>query len=154
MLSFRCIRVWTNEPYFFLSNIFVFLLLQVVEPLSFHKVILYDACIEKWPTHNLKVGFAVCILLVQAVIPASVVTIVHVRIASYLHTHAKSQTNVRRAQRELKRNKKTTILLLGTVYNLFTNTLSIIHWKRWGNLWCTTDFQNSGIFSLHPENIP
>lgn len=93
---------------------------QVVEPVTVKQVYLYDTCIEKWPSHNLRIIYTTCILLVQAIIPALVVGVVHARIASYLHTHAKSQKNVQRAHRELRRNKKTTILLLGTKsYSIF-----------------------------------
>lgn len=57
--------------------------------------------------------YSACILLVQAVIPALVVGVVHARISSHLHAHAKTQRDSRRAQRELARNRRTTLLLSG-----------------------------------------
>lgn len=92
---------------------------QVVEPFKFQEVVLYEICIESWPVQELKVLYSACILLVQAVIPALVVGVVHARISSHLHAHAKTQRDSRRAQRELARNKRTTLLLSGTI-----NTIS------------------------------
>lgn len=79
----------------------------------FHKVVLYETCIERWPSQRLKVSYAVAVLLVQAVIPALVVCVVHARIASYLHAHAHTQKDLRRAHREIQRNRRTTLLLSG-----------------------------------------
>jgi hypothetical protein len=38
---------------------------------------------------------------------------VHARIASYLHAHATTQRDSRRARKELERNRRTTLLLTG-----------------------------------------
>ncbi|KAJ9574575.1 hypothetical protein L9F63_008258, partial [Diploptera punctata] len=38
---------------------------------------------------------------------------VHARIASYLHAHATTQRDSRRARKELERNRRTTLLLSG-----------------------------------------
>lgn len=88
-------------------------MLQVIEPFRFHRVVLYEMCIERWPAQELKVTYAVCVLLVQAVIPALMVCLVHARIASYLHAHARTQKDLRRAHREIQRNRRTTLLLSG-----------------------------------------
>ncbi|KAG8283452.1 hypothetical protein J6590_016712 [Homalodisca vitripennis] len=84
---------------------------QVVEPFKFQELVLYEICIESWPSQHLKVMYSAAILLVQAVIPALVVGGVHASISSHLHAHAKTQRDSRRAQRELARNKRTTLLL-------------------------------------------
>uniref|UniRef100_T1HVS4 G-protein coupled receptors family 1 profile domain-containing protein n=1 Tax=Rhodnius prolixus TaxID=13249 RepID=T1HVS4_RHOPR len=83
----------------------------IVEPFKFEAVILYETCIERWPSQELKVAYAVCVLMIQAVIPALVVGCIHAKIASYLNAHAKTQRDSKRAQRELQRNKRTTLLL-------------------------------------------
>ncbi|KAG8307197.1 hypothetical protein J6590_028472 [Homalodisca vitripennis] len=88
---------------------------QVVEPLMFHRVVLYETCLERWPSQQLKISYAAAVLLVQAVIPALVVCVVHARIASYLHAHARTQKDRRRALREIKRNRRTTLLLSGVL---------------------------------------
>lgn len=87
--------------------------LQVVEPLTFHQVVLYEACREKWPSTDIKVAYNIAVVLIQAVLPATVLLVVHIRIAAYLHAHTASQKDPRRALRELQRNKRTTLLLIG-----------------------------------------
>lgn len=86
---------------------------QVVEEIKFNQLVLYETCIEKWSSQRLKVGYAACVLMVQAVIPALVVGLVHAQIAAYLNAHARTQRDSRRAQRELQRNRRTTLLLSG-----------------------------------------
>ncbi|XP_060868157.1 neuropeptide F receptor-like isoform X2 [Metopolophium dirhodum] len=86
---------------------------QVVEPLKFQHVVLYEACREKWPSTDIKVAYNIAVVLIQAVLPATVLLVVHIRIAAYLHAHTASQKDSRRAQRELQRNKRTTLLLIG-----------------------------------------
>ena len=76
-------------------------------------MVLYEACIEQWPSDGIKLSYGVAILLIMAVFPPLVVGIVHARIASYLNEHARTQKDSRRAQKELERNKKTTMLLSG-----------------------------------------
>ncbi|KAF6212182.1 hypothetical protein GE061_012703 [Apolygus lucorum] len=87
---------------------------MVVEDVEFGEMFLYHSCIEMWPHPTLKVMYTVCILMIQAVIPSTVVVCIHARIARYLHAHATVQRDSRRAQRELSRNKRTTILLSET----------------------------------------
>ncbi|XP_023723743.2 neuropeptide F receptor [Cryptotermes secundus] len=86
---------------------------QVVEAVTFQRVVLYEACIERWPSRRARLFYAVCLLLLQSVIPALVVATVHARIASYLHAHATTQRDSRRARKELERNRRTTLLLTG-----------------------------------------
>lgn len=90
-----------------------FVVFQVVEPLKFHQIILYEYCLERWPSTDIKVAYNIAVLLIQAVLPTAVLLIVHIRIAAYLHAHTASQKDSRRAQRELQRNKRTTLLLIG-----------------------------------------
>ncbi|XP_054262500.1 neuropeptide F receptor-like isoform X2 [Macrosteles quadrilineatus] len=108
---------------------------QVVEPFKFQEVVLYEMCIESWPSQELKLLYSVCILLIQAVIPALVVVVVHARISSHLHAHAKTQRDSRRAQRELARNKRTTVLL---------SVVAVLFAVSWTPL---------GVFSLASEVI-
>lgn len=89
------------------------LMFQVIEPVIIDHCVIYEVCIEQWPSHNYRVSYAVAVLLIMAVIPPLVVGTVHARIANYLNTHARTQKDSRRAQKELERNKKTTFLLSG-----------------------------------------
>ena len=51
-------------------------LLQVVEAVMFQRVVHYETCIEKWPSWKARLFYAVCLLLLQSVIPALVVATV------------------------------------------------------------------------------
>lgn len=68
-------------------------------------------CLEQWPSQDLKVTYTVAVLLLQAIIPALVVGVVHTRIATHLRRHARGQRDMRRVHRELERNRRTTLLL-------------------------------------------
>ncbi|RZF35569.1 hypothetical protein LSTR_LSTR005097 [Laodelphax striatellus] len=106
---------------------------DVVEPLTFSHVVLYETCIERWPSQTLRIFYTASVLLVQAVIPALVVGVVHARIASYLHQHANTQKDSRRAKRELQRNRRTTMLLSGVA------VLFAISWLPLGVFTLTAD---------------
>lgn len=80
-------------------------------PVRFHRLVLYEMCLEQWPSQDLKVTYTVAVLLLQAVIPALVVGVVHARIATHLRRHARGQRDMRRVHRELERNRRTTLLL-------------------------------------------
>jgi hypothetical protein len=103
---------------------------QRVETLAVDSLVLYEACIERWPSVDAKLGYTFFILLIMYVIPILVVAVVHARIASFLRTHTANVHSVaaaaaagggpaadansaanRRAQREITRNKRTTTLL-------------------------------------------
>lgn len=94
---------------------YYFDLFKVVEPFMFQNMVLYECCREKWPSTDIKVAYNIVVLLIQAVLPAIVLLVVHIRIAAYLHAHTASQKDSRRAQRELQRNKRTTLLLIGNL---------------------------------------
>ena len=57
-------------------NFFGLHLLQVVEAVMFQRFVLYETCIEKWPSWWARLFYAVCLLLLQSVIPALVVATV------------------------------------------------------------------------------
>lgn len=117
---------------------------QVTEPVSFQGIVLYEACIEVWPSEYYKLTYAVAILLIMAVIPPLVVAIVHARIASYLNEHARTQRDSRRAQKELERNKKTTMLLSGIVI------IFAISWLPLGTFALITEFIYN---SMSPQSV-
>ncbi|XP_014255781.1 neuropeptide F receptor-like [Cimex lectularius] len=124
---------------------------QVVEPMMFGKVVLYETCIEDWPNQELKVLYTLCVLMIQAVIPAGVVGCIHAKIASYLHSHAKTQRDSRRAQRELQRNKRTTMLLSGVAVLFAVSWLPLGLFSLWADLLYTADSAKETSFS--PESF-
>lgn len=88
-------------------------LLQEVVPVTFHSLVLYETCMEVWPSSRLKVTYTATILLFAAVLPVVVVATVHTRIATHLYHHARtrSHNDERWVQREIERNRRTTLLL-------------------------------------------
>ncbi|CAH0387019.1 unnamed protein product [Bemisia tabaci] len=75
--------------------------------------VMYEVCLEQWPSQAGRMVYTVVVLLCQAVVPASVLILVHLSIAAHLHCHARTQSDGRRAARELARNKRTTFILAG-----------------------------------------
>jgi hypothetical protein len=61
-------------------------LLKVVEAVTFQRVLLYEACIERWPSRRARLFYAVCLLLLQSVIPALVVATVRTVPETYVVT--------------------------------------------------------------------
>ncbi|XP_049859966.1 neuropeptide Y receptor type 2-like [Schistocerca gregaria] len=90
------------------------------------QLVLYEACIERWPSRRLQLAYAAGLLLLQAVLPAAVLATVHARIARYLHAHANTAADSRRARRELRRNRRTTLLLSGVA------VLFVVSWLPQG----------------------
>ncbi|KAG8234357.1 hypothetical protein J437_LFUL012116 [Ladona fulva] len=96
---------------------------DVVERFAFQRVLLYETCIERWPSRAAKLSYTVSMLIVQYVIPIVVLACIHARIAAHLHAHARGAVSngsagagealCRPARRALARNRRTTLLLAG-----------------------------------------
>jgi hypothetical protein len=95
----------------------------VVEGFSFQRMLLYETCIERWPSRAAKLSYTVSMLIVQYVIPIVVLACIHARIAAHLNAHARGTVSngaagealcgSRPARRALARNRRTTLLLAG-----------------------------------------
>lgn len=103
---------------------------QAVVPVSFRSLVLYETCVEVWPSPHLKVTYTASILVLAAVIPVVVVATVHTRIATHLyhHAHTRNHHDERWVQREIERNRRTTLLLSGEM-SVKLNTLVIYPFK-------------------------
>ncbi|XP_046382345.1 neuropeptide Y receptor type 2-like [Ischnura elegans] len=94
---------------------------QVVEGFSFQRMLLYETCIERWPSRAAKLSYTIAMLIVQYLIPILVLACIHARIAAHLnsaHARANGHDAVgggggRQARRALARNRRTTLLLAG-----------------------------------------
>ncbi|XP_071440849.1 neuropeptide Y receptor type 2-like [Hetaerina americana] len=86
---------------------------QVVESFAFQRMLLYETCIERWPSRTAKLSYTVSMLIVQYVIPIVVLGCIHARIAAHLNAHAQALCGSRPARRALARNRRTTLLLAG-----------------------------------------
>lgn len=61
----------------------------VIEPVFFYDILLYEKCIEKWPSNSLYTAFTIGFALIQFVIPGTVLIAIHMRISAYLKLHLK-----------------------------------------------------------------
>ncbi|KAL0277603.1 UNVERIFIED_CONTAM: hypothetical protein PYX00_004836 [Menopon gallinae] len=90
----------------------------VIEPVFFYDILLYEKCIEKWPSNSLYTAFTVGFAVIQFVIPGMVLVTIHLRISAYLKLHLKNFSDKsksgkchKRARRELRRNRRTMFML-------------------------------------------
>ncbi|XP_050701808.1 neuropeptide F receptor-like [Eriocheir sinensis] len=107
-------------------------------------LLLYEKCVETWPSPMVKYSWTIALIVMQYVIPILVLSFVHGRIHKYLSTHALSQRDPRRAQREIERNRRTT-LLLTSVAAAFA-----VCWLPWHVVNLLADFNYAG-FVRAPE---
>ncbi|XP_060870660.1 neuropeptide Y receptor type 2-like [Metopolophium dirhodum] len=93
------------------------LLYQNVEEVHVGPIRLYEACVEKWPNHMAQQTFTVGLAVAQFVLPFTTISLIHLKISSYLTVHLKhpavpsKEINCRRVRRELSRNKRTMWIL-------------------------------------------
>ena len=96
-----------------------------VDQVKISNILLYEQCIEKWPSSEVKEFWVLLLMFIQYIFPIFVLSVVHASIKIYLGRHMIAQNDPRRAQRELERNRKTTILL-STIAVIFA-----VSWLPW-----------------------
>lgn len=100
----------------------------------------YEKCIEIWPWPNAKGVYTVIIVLAQFLIPALVLLVTHLKIESHLnyaisrYNKTTSRPSEYRVQKELRRNRRATVVLL-TITIVFSLT-----WLPWNILNLIADF--------------
>ncbi|RZF43740.1 hypothetical protein LSTR_LSTR009163 [Laodelphax striatellus] len=60
------------------------LIFQEVETISYGELILYEACVEKWPSKTWQICYTGCLMLAQFLVPFLVLSIIHLKISTYL----------------------------------------------------------------------
>lgn len=93
------------------------LLYQHIEVVHVGPVRLYEACIEKWPSRIAQQSFTVCLAVAQFVLPFTTISLIHLKISSYLTVHLKhpapsKEINCRRGKLNCKRAKCSTRMCL------------------------------------------
>ncbi|KAG8179621.1 hypothetical protein JTE90_002439 [Oedothorax gibbosus] len=116
-----------------------------VTTVSLAGMVLYDKCIEHWPSNYVRASYTVLILFAQFVVPSIVLTVTHLRIKAYLNrsvrkhdaTHAPRTSE--RLKKELYRNGRATIVLC------FISIAFACSWLPWNvfNLMADFDFLSS-----------
>lgn len=82
------------------------LMYQHVEVVHVGPVRLYEACVEKWPSRAAQQTFTVGLAVAQFVVPFTTISLIHLRISSYLTVHLKHpavlsrEVNCRRGELE------------------------------------------------------
>lgn len=110
-----------------------------VEPVMLGHIVLYERCVEGWPSRFVKELWVLLLLITQYIFPIFVLSIVHGSIKRYLGTHMTVRRNDRRAHREMYRNKRTTILL-STIAVAFA-----VSWLPWHVVNLMADFHYKGF---------
>ena len=100
---------------------------------------LYKRCIFHWPSRAARNTWLILLLVTQYGIPILVLSVVHARIKQYLGHHLMGQYDARRAEREIERNRKTTILL-STIAVAFA-----VCWLPWHVVNLLADFEYEGL---------
>ncbi|XP_066964516.1 neuropeptide Y receptor type 6-like isoform X2 [Macrobrachium rosenbergii] len=115
-----------------------------VEDVTFKDYLLYRRCVEKWSSPVVKYAWNITLIVIQYIIPILVLSFVHGRIQNYLSSHQMSQRDARRAQREIERNRRTTILLTSIA------AAFAVCWLPWHVVNLLADF-NYVAFFQEPE---
>ncbi|XP_015914016.2 neuropeptide F receptor-like [Parasteatoda tepidariorum] len=113
---------------------------KTVTTVSLAGMVLYNKCIEQWPSTHAKAMYTILILIAQFFIPSIVLTVTHFRIKSYLnrsvrrHDAKSSPRTSERLRKELKRNNRATVVLS------FISVVFAISWLPWNAFNIMADF--------------
>ncbi|XP_064484286.1 neuropeptide Y receptor type 6-like [Ornithodoros turicata] len=106
---------------------------------------MHEKCVEQWPSPGAKQLYTLSILIIQFVIPTTSLVVTHFRIKSHLSCAASPGANVdkrgysERLQRELRRNRRATMVLLNV------SVVFAVSWLPWNVMNLLTDFHLQGI---------
>ncbi|XP_063880817.1 LOW QUALITY PROTEIN: neuropeptide Y receptor type 2-like [Scylla paramamosain] len=127
--------IWTSSVLFTMPLYFYHSVTQV----KLGHIVLYKRCIFQWPSRAARNTWLILLLMTQYGIPILVLSVVHARIKQYLGHHLMGQYDARRAEREIERNRKTTILL-STIAVAFA-----VCWLPWHVVNLLADFEYEGL---------
>ncbi|XP_050420820.1 neuropeptide Y receptor type 6-like [Adelges cooleyi] len=92
-------------------------LYQNLESIHLGNFPVYKACVEKWPFLVAQQSYTVCLTIIQFGVPFAAISLIHIKISSYLTVHLNHPAvpsrdiNCRRVRRELSRNRRTMYIL-------------------------------------------
>ncbi|XP_035234087.1 neuropeptide Y receptor type 5-like [Stegodyphus dumicola] len=122
---------------------------KTVTTVSLAGMVLYEKCIEQWPSSHAKAMYTILILVAQFFIPSIVLTVTHLRIKTYLnrsvrkHDARSSPRTSERLKKELKRNNRATVVLS------FISVVFACSWLPWNAFNLMADFD---LLSNMPAN--
>ncbi|XP_013784684.1 neuropeptide F receptor-like [Limulus polyphemus] len=112
--------------------------------------VIYEKCIEEWPSSSSKLVYLLITLIAQLAIPATVLLTTHFRVKAHLNFTVMKQSGRRstlkseRTQRELRRKQRATMVLLN-VSLVFT-----ISWLPWNVINLVADLYPT---IMSPKNL-
>ncbi|XP_046382346.1 neuropeptide F receptor-like [Ischnura elegans] len=88
-------------------------LFQQVERLAVGGVVVFEACVERWPSRSARAAYSVCVATAQFAVPAVVLAAVHARISARLRAGSGVAAPRRRcrAAARRRRHRRTTLIL-------------------------------------------
>ncbi|KAK9501347.1 hypothetical protein O3M35_012083 [Rhynocoris fuscipes] len=63
------------------------LIYQEVETVRLGRLVVYESCIERWPSRAAQGAYTLCISVAQFAFPVLVLSTIHARISNYLRLH-------------------------------------------------------------------
>ncbi|XP_052771160.1 neuropeptide Y receptor type 6-like [Mya arenaria] len=108
--------------HFTIILIWLFSILFCIPMFSFHEVTqvspeLFEICMEVWPSDVLRQIYTTFVLIVQYVVPLTMISLLHGRICQFLRCRISenpiTQVEVDRVLREIKRQRRNMLLLTG-----------------------------------------
>lgn len=124
---------------------------QTLQKVGLSRDYMYEKCVEQWPSPGAKQIYTLVILIIQFVIPTTALVVTHFRIKSHLSCSASPATATmgttgadkrgysERLQRELRRNRRATMVLLNV------SVVFAVSWLPWNAMNLLTDFHLEGI---------
>ncbi|XP_054917335.2 neuropeptide F receptor-like [Dermacentor andersoni] len=123
---------------------------QSLQKVGLSRRYMYEKCVEQWPSPGAKQLYTLVTLLIQFVIPTTALVVTHFRIKSHLSCSAASVPGgsatapdkrgySERLQRELRRNRRATMVLLNV------SVVFAVSWLPWNAMNLLTDFHLEGI---------
>ena len=116
-----------------------------VEPVMLHHFLLFKRCVEDWTSRNVQLTWTWTLIIIQYFIPILVLVFVHINIKNFLSKHQTNSLSAARKLQELKRNRRTTILL-----TMIAATFAV-SWLPWHIVNILLDLHY--LSNLKPENL-
>ncbi|XP_065224090.1 neuropeptide Y receptor type 2-like isoform X2 [Planococcus citri] len=106
-VSTTLILIWITSFLCVLPLVFF----QQIEAVALGEFVLYEVCLEKWPSSEMQKSYTITLAVAQFIIPLVVLTAVHMKISVYLNVHLNEPSRNSFSSREVRRNRRTMWIL-------------------------------------------
>jgi len=104
-------------------------------------------CQENYPYYSITISMTIFILFIQYVCPLMILPFVHVSIVTFLRKNSGFQNDARRKEREIKRNRRMS-MILSCISIIFA-----VSWLPWHLLLILTDIFNIGMSANNQQTF-